>query len=275
MNNLKKQGYFSTYEFAKLVGVTKHTLFHYDKVGVFSPVIKLENDYRYYAYTQIEYFGVISTLKELGMSLNEIKAYLDKRTPQDLILLLEEKEQEIALKVTHLNQMKNFISHKVELTKEALTFIDHPLFITTETEEVLLISQVTEPEANKGLGLAISHHLSNCKNHGLFSMNSIGNMIHLHHIKQQDYHNYQYFFTKVDKLEQHDNIDVKRAGRYINMIHKEGFFSTHKAYEKILDFANMNHLKLDSFFYEDVLLDDLSVNGYENYIVKISIRILD
>lgn len=275
MNNFNKQGYFSTHEFAKLVGVSKHTLFHYDKVGVFSPEVKLENNYRYYSYAQIEYFGVISTLKELDMSLNEIKAYLENRHPQNLILLLNQKENEIEEKINHLNQMKKFISHKAHLTKEALSLGHNHLFITTEVEELLLISEVTEPKTNKGLGIGISNHMSNCKNHGLFPIHSIGNMIHVNNIRLKDYHKYQYFFTKVDNRPQHENLFVKTAGRYLNIFHNKGFFSTHKTYKNILDFANNNHLNLDYYFYEDVLLDDLSAEGYENYMAKISIRILD
>ena len=64
----KSNLYFTTGEFAKLVNVTKHTLFYYDEVGVFSPIIRKENDYRFYAVEQIEVFEVILTLKELGMS---------------------------------------------------------------------------------------------------------------------------------------------------------------------------------------------------------------
>ena len=29
--------YFTTGEFAKILGVKKHTLFHYDEIGLFSP----------------------------------------------------------------------------------------------------------------------------------------------------------------------------------------------------------------------------------------------
>ena len=91
--NKNKQNYFTTGEFAKLVGVTKHTLFHYDKIGIFSPEIKEDNDYRYYSVFQIEVFYVISALKELDMPLKDIKAYLDKRSPKELISLLEEENK--------------------------------------------------------------------------------------------------------------------------------------------------------------------------------------
>ena len=33
-------------------------------------------------------------------------------------------------------------------------------------------------------------------------------------------------------------------------------------------------MKLDNYFYEDVILDDLSTEGYNNYLVKLSIAIL-
>ena len=31
--------YFTTGEFAKILGVKKHTLFHYDEIGLFSPAV--------------------------------------------------------------------------------------------------------------------------------------------------------------------------------------------------------------------------------------------
>lgn len=56
--NENKQVYFTTGEFAKIVGVSKHTLFHYDKLGIFSPELKGENEYRYYSAFQVEPFFV-------------------------------------------------------------------------------------------------------------------------------------------------------------------------------------------------------------------------
>lgn len=81
-------------EFAKIVGVTKHTLFHYDEIGLFRPEKKGENGYRYYSMAQIEVFDVIYTLKDLDMPLSEIREYLDRRSPGTLLELLD-KEQEI------------------------------------------------------------------------------------------------------------------------------------------------------------------------------------
>ena len=39
--------YMTTGEFAKLMKISKHTLFHYDDIGLFCPEILGENGYRY------------------------------------------------------------------------------------------------------------------------------------------------------------------------------------------------------------------------------------
>lgn len=36
----KNPQYLTTGEFARLCGVSKHTLFHYDELGVFSPAVR-------------------------------------------------------------------------------------------------------------------------------------------------------------------------------------------------------------------------------------------
>ena len=41
--------YMTTGEFAALMGVSKHTLFHYDDIGLFSPEYVAENGYRMYS----------------------------------------------------------------------------------------------------------------------------------------------------------------------------------------------------------------------------------
>ena len=46
---MDKNNYVTTGEFAKLAGVSKDTLFHYEKIGLFKPEIVCKNEYRYYS----------------------------------------------------------------------------------------------------------------------------------------------------------------------------------------------------------------------------------
>ena len=74
--------YFTTGEFARILGVKKHTLFHYDQIGLLSPALKEENGYRYYFVWQMDVFEVIKALQKLGMPLEEIKEYIENRSPE-------------------------------------------------------------------------------------------------------------------------------------------------------------------------------------------------
>ena len=54
--------------FAKICGIEKHVLFHYDEIDLFKPIYVNEKGYRYYSYHQYDTFKVIMALKKLGMS---------------------------------------------------------------------------------------------------------------------------------------------------------------------------------------------------------------
>lgn len=85
--------YMTTGEFARRMGVTKNTLFHYDNIGLFLPEIVDTNDYRYYSIYQMEVFDTIIILKEMGMPLNEIKEFMDHRSPESLMELFEKEDK--------------------------------------------------------------------------------------------------------------------------------------------------------------------------------------
>lgn len=76
------QIYFTTGEFARLCGVKKDTLFHYDAIGILRPDIVRENGYRYYSINQFFIFDIISMLKKAGAGLGEIKEYIARRSPE-------------------------------------------------------------------------------------------------------------------------------------------------------------------------------------------------
>ena len=66
---MEQKMYMTTGELARLMGITKETLFHYDEIGLFQPEIVKENGYRYYAIYQMEVLNTILLLRDLGMPL--------------------------------------------------------------------------------------------------------------------------------------------------------------------------------------------------------------
>jgi DNA-binding transcriptional MerR regulator/effector-binding domain-containing protein len=80
--------------FSKINRVTTKTLRHYDEIGLLKPEhVDTFTGYRYYTSKQLIQFHKIITLKQMGLSLNDIREVLDK--PEALDLFLKLKEQDI------------------------------------------------------------------------------------------------------------------------------------------------------------------------------------
>ena len=117
---MKRAGWFTTGEFAGLAGVSKDTLFHYDRIGLLKPETVEENGYRYYSLGQVDVCDVIRMLKELGMPLAEIREYLEGRTVQSLLQLFEREEKVLLKKINDLEQSRSWLLRKKESLEQSL-----------------------------------------------------------------------------------------------------------------------------------------------------------
>lgn len=73
---MEKEKLLTAKEFAKLAETTVRTVKYYEEVGIFFPAKTEKNGYRYYTKYQLDDFWNIQILKECGMKLEEIRAYL-------------------------------------------------------------------------------------------------------------------------------------------------------------------------------------------------------
>ena len=165
--------YFTTGEFAKILGVKKHTLFHYDEIGLFSPAVKdEENNYRYYFVWQMDTFEVIRALQKLGMPLSEIREYMETRSPEHFLALVDQKDAEIDQEIERLKNMKRFMEWERTTIKEALEAeVDKPK-LAERGQEYLFSSEVNITGERK-LAEEIAHHVRVCEQYHI-SMNAVG-----------------------------------------------------------------------------------------------------
>lgn len=100
-------------EFAKRSGVTVKTLLHYDKIGLLKPSEKTEAGYRIYCEEDFLKLQQITTLKFIGLPLNEIShiLYESGENLENMISIqkkaLEEKKKHIDAVIEVFNKAKN------------------------------------------------------------------------------------------------------------------------------------------------------------------------
>lgn len=263
MSELREK-YFTTGEFARICKVPKHVLFHYDEIGLFQPTIVKENLYRYYSYHQYETFEIITLLKSIGMSLEDIKVYLVKRTPEMLIHLLDEQEHLLNNKIKKLKSAKDFIKTVRDCTSQALQLDTMSVHLKYMEEEVLLCSDSTHDRLGKHFSSYMDEYVG-FYNHYLETEDRVGTIISIDHIKNGEYEKFQYLFTRTKK-KNIKNKKVKKAGYYLVTYFKGTYKDFYLGYQRLLQYANDNNIELGEMAYEEYLLSDIAEKNEENYI---------
>lgn len=272
MNNKNK--YLTTGEFAQLAGVTKHTLFHYDEIGLFSPELKLDNNYRYYSIPQLDVFDVIWTLKELDMPLSEIKDYLNHKSPETLIALLTKEEKIIDQKLANLKMTKKWLQKKSSLIKESLEIDFNQIELQRFPVQYYIFSE-SDSSDERAIALKIEELISYCKKRGVKSPHNIGFLQRKENISRQIYNDYRRIYMLFDDPPRQVNYHTKLPGTYLCAWHKGHWEFIGQTYDRLHAYAKEHSLILDEDYYEDAILDELTISGYENYVTQISVEILN
>ena len=101
-------------ELAKLFNISTDALRHYDKIELLKPHFDNKNSYRYYSIRDFFKLSRILFLKNLDISLEEIKKYMSNKNVENLVNLLKKKEEEVDIKMNKLINLKKKIQTKIE-----------------------------------------------------------------------------------------------------------------------------------------------------------------
>ncbi|MGH4123867.1 MAG: MerR family transcriptional regulator [Clostridium sp.] len=113
-------------EFAERAEVTVKTLLHYDKIGLLKPSQRTESGYRVYCEEDFLILQQITTLKFIGLSLNDISHIISESVGnlESIIqvqkIALEEKKKHIESVITVFNKAENQIKENGFLEVENL-----------------------------------------------------------------------------------------------------------------------------------------------------------
>ncbi len=114
-----EEKFFQIREFAQIARTSRKTLQYYDELGLFQPAAVGENGYRYYTLPQLDRLAVIAALRDMGLSLREIKAYLQCGDGEKLNSLL-------AAQLDRADQLMEQLRRRKALLRETLS--DNRLF---------------------------------------------------------------------------------------------------------------------------------------------------
>lgn len=257
----------TTAEFAKLHGVNKRTLHYYDNIGLFSPCFKGENNYRYYDYLQSMEFEYIRMLKELNLSIEEIKNFLHNPDMDDFLYLADIKISELNREIQKLKKTRDILQHKKQMLELCKTIQNHEIKIVQCEEEHYLISpfHLEEDDLQK-----LFIHVKDTWTPEQYRQ-GVGSYISMEKIKNRNFDSYDGLFTPVNKKCEGNDFFTMPKGTYLRAYHKGSWDMLPKFYEDIMEFAEKQNISLTGYAYE-IGMNDFSISGFDDYVTLITIK---
>ena len=257
----------TTSQFAKMHEVNKRTLHYYDSIGFFCPAEKGENGYRYYHISQSMDFEYIRMLKELHMSMDEIKNYRENPTPQQFLNIADRKEKEIDMEIQRLRRTKKILHTKKE----------QAIFCEGIPEQKICIEQCKKERL-----CVLPYDFSEEDLSGLFPYvkekwgieqirMGIGGYISVDKIKKKDFEKYDGIYSVALTHDGSLQYGTKQEGMYLCGYQRGTWDRLPKLYENMLSYAEKEHLTLDGYAYE-MGWNEFVISEPEQYMTKVMIK---
>jgi DNA-binding transcriptional MerR regulator len=273
MNN-KNGKYLTTGEFAKLCRVNKQTLFYYDQIGLFSPILKNEKGYRYYSIRQIELFFVIDLLKDIGMSLNDIQEYTQNKTPESFLSLMYRKKEEIVEKLQEIEAKKKIIDSKIALMEEASRLNFQQVTLEQLPEVTLYLSRNIENITDEKFVEVVSDFINELSQSKLDTGYPIGVITKREQVLKGEFTNYSYLYMEQPHPKEGYPYFKSVKGDFLIGYHIGDEKTIHKTYKRLFSEMERLNLTLGDFVFEEYIYDTVVMNHNEDYVTKIMIQVV-
>ena len=138
---VNKSNFFYASDLAQLYNISKQTLIFYDKKDLFKPDYVDSNGYRMYSLKQFFILGIILDLKTMGFHLNDIKNFLEHRTPDDTLSLLNKQLHKLTKQIELPTKLCDNIKSKINTINIYNDCKLNEITLSYREEEYFLVSE--------------------------------------------------------------------------------------------------------------------------------------
>lgn len=263
---------FKTGEFASFCNTTKDTLFHYDDIGLLKPVKVAFNGYRYYSPKQVFMFDLIATLKEVGLSLEEIREYIYRRDTDIFMEMLRQKDQELKKEIDLLIRRRRLLNNTLRITEKYKDAEEERIVIADTEEEYFIVSDKMKNNSEKELYSVLASHLQYCSEHNCYDDFSTGEIIGYENIMNGSF-NSTYYSSRIDRKRKSRYLHIKPAGRYAVKYVRSSYSGLRDEYKRFYREITGRGLKCAGNIYQNDILSYFSEREEDDYLMKLEMQV--
>lgn len=264
---MKNNVSLSISEFSKATGIKRANLIYYDQIGLLVPDYRFDNNYRRYSRKQADYAFLITSLRFIGISIEEIKEYAINRTPQKMLELFTMQEKRIQQEIDTLRKIKNMMKLQSDITKESMNIDTSEISVVEKQAEPIFLGQMIEKGKSEDEATIEFYEIT--FKHGFETGYPFGAIIDQSSLLSNHINKAKQFYLKLPSSRK----DFKPAGRYLIGYTKGGYGESEDLYKRLLHYIDEHDLKICGDAYEEYPLNEMSTINPEEYLIKLEIRI--
>lgn len=263
---------FTTSEFAKMCGVTKHTLFHYDEIGILKPEFINSKGYRYYSLNQCISLDIINVLKKAGSSLQEIKNYFENQNATLFVNLFKEKQKELDYELLRIKRMQNFLESAIDMTEKARSITILEPLINEHEEEYYIATPLEKGTDDSDFASKLTEHRNYCEKQLVIHDFNVSTITLKEQLKSGNFYP-NYVANKIKSPMFEDKLMIKPKGSYAMIDHVGSYNSMTNTYLKLQEYIRDNDLEISGNSYEEEVLNYFTEKNPDNFIIRISVGV--
>ena len=261
---------FSITDFAHFALTTRDTLIYYDKIGLLKPIMRGKNNYRYYSSAQLAIMNLISTFKELGMPLTEIKRLVTYRTPE---LISELLKSQIELIDEHIDQWvraRKLLLSLQDTINSALDADEEYISIEFMPAKAIVLGGLNDYSHGRQNYAALLDFYHDCskKYPGLDINYPAWRIFSMKQLHDRDWTKPErYYFNNPE------GFDKKPSALYA-IGYKHGGYGQHgDLFERMLEYIDHYGYEICGPAYEEYPLNEISVTEKKDYLMQVMITV--
>lgn len=253
-------------DFSRITGISRYNLIFYDKIDLLKPHQRDDNGYRLYSRTQLDTAFVIVALREIGVSIETIKQYVQERNTEAMLALFHKQSKVIQQEIDKLKRLKKMMQiYSDSLIEVSQVDLDVIQMIECQEEAIFIGPKIAKGIPEEEANVQFYNYADQHKMELSYPLGAIVDVREPYNKEEK----LQHFYLRVGQKSN----GVKPAGSYVVGYLSGNGYDAIPLYKRLLAFIEAHDLLIDGYAYEEYPTNEVIVKDELQYVIKLQIKV--
>ena len=264
---MKDSDLLSISKFSEITGIKQSVLRHYDEVGLFKPIKRDENGYRYYSAPQTISVNLITVMHNANIPIKIIKEFIRHREPEQILNLFHKQELELNRELLRLQQAYAIIHTYCGMIDAGLHANEHVISIRMMDATPIELGPINDFSSGYFYD-SFFNFLKLMDDKNISSAYPVGGLY-------SDINTFIRSSSQPDRYFSHvpTGRDIKEAGEYVVGYARGYYGHLGDLPERIQQYVQEHDYNFAGPVYEMYLFDEVVVENPNQYLIQVSIPV--